>query len=258
MVGLKSGRWRMRARETRAAGDAAFLQRHSDGLRGENVCSYGSLGGLKTARSGRKSADGFRGGGERAEPLLCRRLRLRYATRRFREELAAIRFSPTPTRRPHMRGRFHRAAAGNVTADRTIEREGYCPHRLKSRWRRKGCNKRTRIHKRGGASIPERQRWGYKLEFTRTTDGFQSLSGDSGHGDGQPGDSAAHERTGYDDDARPAELGALCALMRRDEPFSARKTQYCELFLNEGISRRLPDARTVFGQAGGWPRRAGA
>ena len=60
-----------------------------------------------------------------------------------------------------------------VTADQTIEREDV-PAQIEIALAAEGLQTNGRIHKRGGASILN-DKVGYKLEFTRTTDGKKKI-----------------------------------------------------------------------------------
>ena len=119
----------------------------------------------------------------------------------------------------------------NVTADQTIEREDV-PAQIEIALAAEGLQTNGRIHKRGGASILN-DKVGYKLEFTRTTDGKKKIYREI---PGMETDSQVIllPMNALDTTMMRDRLSwALYArLTRRDEPFSARKTQYCELFLN--------------------------
>ena len=62
----------------------------------------------------------------------------------------------------------------NVTAEQTIEREDV-PAQIEIALAAEGLQTNGRIHKRGGASILN-DKVGYKLEFTRTTDGKKKIA----------------------------------------------------------------------------------
>ncbi len=119
----------------------------------------------------------------------------------------------------------------NVTADQTIEREDV-PAQIEIALAAEGLQTNGRIHKRGGASILN-DKVGYKLEFTRTTDGKKKIYREI-PGMGTDSQVILLPMNALDTTMMRDRLSwALYArLTRRDEPFSARKTQYCELFLN--------------------------
>lgn len=119
----------------------------------------------------------------------------------------------------------------SVTTEQEVEREDV-PAQIEIGLAAEGLQTRGRIHKRGGASMLN-DKVGYKLEFTRTADGRKKVAQDI------PG-------MGTDSQVILLPMNALDTTMmrdrlswalydkltQRDEPFSARKTQYCELFLN--------------------------
>ncbi len=117
----------------------------------------------------------------------------------------------------------------NVTAEQTIEREDV-PAQIEIALAAEGLQTNGRIHKRGGASILN-DKVGYKLEFTRTTDGKKKIYREI-PGMGTDKQVILLPMNALDTTMMRDRLSwALYArLTRRDEPFSAGNSNTASCF----------------------------